>query len=244
MEDVHDLLRHHIRVIRGHKVLLDTDLADLYGVETRTLVQAVKRNPDRFPIDFMFQLTEPERDNLKSQFVISSWKLPAQAEILRSQELESTGWGGRRTPPYAFTEQGVAMLSSVLRHRWVRTVVRMDADDPVPHATPPPQADGSERSWLWHALWKHAHHEMAAWNRRPAPYLIDSLLDPRKRHRRWLRHHLAELAQVTREREADAVQPDGTLRWDSIITAPDGRRRRIRILVNDQTNELFNAFPE
>jgi len=82
---------------RGVNVMLDADLAALYGVETRELVQAVKRNADRFPADFMFQLT------------------PKEAEVLRSQTVISkTGRGGRRTPPYAFTEQGVAMLSSVL----------------------------------------------------------------------------------------------------------------------------------
>ncbi len=85
-----------IRVIRDLKVMLDSDLAELYGVETRVLVQAVKRNVERFPADFMFRLTAKEFDDLKSQIVTSSW-------------------GGRRTPPYAFTEQGVAMLSSVLR---------------------------------------------------------------------------------------------------------------------------------
>jgi hypothetical protein len=88
-----------ILAIRGEKVLLDTTLAELYGVETRALVQAVKRNLDRFPDDFMFQLTSEEFSNLKSQNVISS------------------GWGGRRTEPYAFTEQGVAMLSSVLKSK-------------------------------------------------------------------------------------------------------------------------------
>ncbi|MDP9180150.1 MAG: ORF6N domain-containing protein [Chloroflexota bacterium] len=87
-----------ILLIRGQKVILDSDLADLYGVETRALVQAVQRNRERFPNDFMFQLTVEDFANLKSQFVISS-----------------RGWGGRRSPPYAFTEQGVAMLSSVLR---------------------------------------------------------------------------------------------------------------------------------
>jgi hypothetical protein len=84
-----------ILLVRGHKVMLDADLATLYGVETRALVQAVKRNRSRFPEDFMFQLSPDEAANLRSQSVISSW-------------------GGRRTPPYAFTEQGVAMLSSVL----------------------------------------------------------------------------------------------------------------------------------
>ena len=82
--------------IRGEKVILDTDIAVLYGVETKVLVQAVKRNPDRFPPDFMFQLTSEEVSNLRYQIGTSSW-------------------GGRRYLPYAFTEQGVAMLSGVLR---------------------------------------------------------------------------------------------------------------------------------
>jgi len=85
-----------ILLIRGEKVLLDQDIAELYGVETRALVQAIKRNIDRFPSDFMFQLSDEEFGNLRSQIVRSSW-------------------GGRRTAPYAFTEQGVSMLSSVLR---------------------------------------------------------------------------------------------------------------------------------
>ena len=85
-----------IYFLRGHRVMLSTDLAKLYGVEVRALIQAVKRNIERFPSDFLFQLTEDEHKNLKSQFVISSW-------------------GGARNAPYAFTEQGVAMLSSVLR---------------------------------------------------------------------------------------------------------------------------------
>ena len=86
-----------IVVLRGHKVMLDADLAELYGVETRTLNQAVSRNRKRFPADFMFQLTVSEARNLRSQTVISS------------------SHGGRRVRPYAFTEQGVAMLSSILR---------------------------------------------------------------------------------------------------------------------------------
>jgi hypothetical protein len=87
-----------ILILRGHKIMLDSDLAALYGVQTRELVQAVKRNIERFPADFMFQLTAEEFANLRSQSVIS-----------RSRR------GGRHTAPYAFTEQGVAMLSSVLR---------------------------------------------------------------------------------------------------------------------------------
>ena len=98
-----------IYVIRGSKVLLDRDLAVLYGVETRTLVQAVKRNIERFPLDFMFQLTKEEFKNWKSQIVTSNPK------SLISQIVISNGRGGIRKLPYAFTEQGVAMLSSVLR---------------------------------------------------------------------------------------------------------------------------------
>ena len=90
-------IENRIVLLRGERVMLSTDLAALYGVEPRVLVQAVKRNFDRFPDDFMFQLTREELTNLKSQIVISSWG------------------GLRRASPYAFTEQGVAMLSSVLR---------------------------------------------------------------------------------------------------------------------------------
>jgi hypothetical protein len=80
---------------RGNKIMLGNDLAVLYGVSTKVLMQAVQRNKARFPLDFMYQLTNNEVTNLKSQFVTSSW-------------------GGRRKLPYAFTEQGVAMLSGVL----------------------------------------------------------------------------------------------------------------------------------
>lgn len=87
-----------IYYIRNHKVMLDSDLSELYEVETRALNQAVARNEERFPMDFMFQLTEIEWENLKSQSVISTW-------------------GGRRKLPYAFTEHGVLMLSSVLKSK-------------------------------------------------------------------------------------------------------------------------------
>lgn len=87
-----------IYTIRGVQVMLDSDLAKLYDVEVRVLNQAVKRNKERFHEDFMFQLTDEEYENLKSQIVTSSW-------------------GGRRYLPYAFTEQGVAMLSAVLRSK-------------------------------------------------------------------------------------------------------------------------------
>jgi hypothetical protein len=87
--------------IRGQGAILDNDLARLYGVPTRVLVQAVNRNRSRFPADFMFRLTATEFETLRSQFVTSN----------------SKGRGGRRYRPYAFTEQGVAMLSGVLRSR-------------------------------------------------------------------------------------------------------------------------------
>ena len=91
-------IENRIYLIRGEKVMLDVDLAELYQVETRVLNQAVRRNQERFPVDFMFQLTQEEADNLRSQFVTSS-----------------SGYGGRRYLPYAFTEFGVAMLSAVLK---------------------------------------------------------------------------------------------------------------------------------
>ena len=84
-----------IHKIRNQKVMLDSDLAEMYGVLTKRLNEQVKRNLDRFPDDFMFQLNQEEWENLKSQIATASW-------------------GGRRTLPYVFTEQGVSMLSSVL----------------------------------------------------------------------------------------------------------------------------------
>lgn len=90
-----------IHTVRGHKVMLDADLAGLYGVPTKALVQAVKRNRGRFPSDFVFQLTYQDVARLRSQIVTAN-EAP-------------TGRGGRRTVPRAFTEQGVAMLSSVLK---------------------------------------------------------------------------------------------------------------------------------
>jgi hypothetical protein len=88
-----------ILILRGQRVILDSDLADLYGVSVKSLLQSVKRNLDRFPVDFMFQLEKQEVARLRSQFVTSNSR------------------GGRRYAPYVFTEQGVAMLSSVLRSR-------------------------------------------------------------------------------------------------------------------------------
>ena len=93
-----EVIEHRIFLIRGQKVILSLHIADMYGVEHKVLMQAVKRNRDRFPNDFMFQLSKEEFENLKSQIVTSRW-------------------GGLRKHPYAFTEQGVAMLSSVLRSK-------------------------------------------------------------------------------------------------------------------------------
>ena len=92
-----DAIQNKIYTIRNVQVMLDSDLAKIYGVETRSFNQAVKRNIERFPERFRFRLTEEEYENLRSQFVISS-----------------DGHGGRRYLPYAFTEQGVSMLSAVL----------------------------------------------------------------------------------------------------------------------------------
>ncbi|WP_455586119.1 ORF6N domain-containing protein [Bacteroides sp.] len=90
------VIENKIYEIRGQKVMLDFDLAEMYGVETKNLNKAVKRNIERFPEDFMFQLTTEERSNLRFQIGTSSW-------------------GGTRYLPFAFTEQGVAMLSGILR---------------------------------------------------------------------------------------------------------------------------------
>jgi len=96
-----------IHEIRGERVMLDSDLASLYTVETKALNQAVKRNPSRFPPDFMFRLTSEEFDDLRRQYGTSA----RRSQIATSKP----GRGGRRYLPLAFTEQGVAMLSSVLR---------------------------------------------------------------------------------------------------------------------------------
>lgn len=98
-----DWIQERIYFIRGCKVMLSHDLAQIYEVEPRILIQAFKRNIERFPADFVFQLENQEVINLKSQTVISSW-------------------GGSRTPPYAFTELGIAMLSSVLNSAHARQV--------------------------------------------------------------------------------------------------------------------------
>ncbi len=94
--------------------MLDSDLAELYGVETRVLVQAMKRNMDRFPSDFMFRLNTEEVQSLRSPIATSE----SESRTLRSQNVTSKkGRGGRRYPPYAFTEHGAVMLASVLNSR-------------------------------------------------------------------------------------------------------------------------------
>ena len=95
--EIQETIERRIHLLRGMKVILDADLAALYGVQTHRLNEQVKRNIERFPNDFAFQLTETETANLISQIAISS-----------------SGWGGRRTPPFAFTEHGALMAASVL----------------------------------------------------------------------------------------------------------------------------------
>ena len=109
-----EIIQNKIYEIRGQRVMLDRDLAILYGVETKVLNQSVKRNIERFPLDFMFQLTKEEFLNLKSHFVVSNRPFDQTGNNLMSQFVTSS-WGGTRKLPFAFTEFGVAMLSSVLR---------------------------------------------------------------------------------------------------------------------------------
>lgn len=101
-----------ILLIRGHKVMLDRDLAALYGVQTKALNQAVKRNLDRFPEDFMFQLAWEEAETVGSQFVTFK---PEEADSSRSHSVTLKRGENPKYRPYAFTQEGVAMLSSVLR---------------------------------------------------------------------------------------------------------------------------------
>ncbi|MBO9674240.1 MAG: ORF6N domain-containing protein [Sphingobacteriaceae bacterium] len=112
-------IQNRIYEIRGERVMLDFDLALLYEVETRILNQAVKRNLKRFPDDFMFQLTKYEFENLRAQIEnlnqgMSSQFVMTNTPNLKSQSVTSS-WGGTRKMPYAFTEQGVAMLSGILK---------------------------------------------------------------------------------------------------------------------------------
>jgi len=107
MKNELDRIKSLIFEVRGHQVMLDEDLAKIYQVETKRLNEAVKRNIDRFPQDFMFQLTKEEYENLKSQFATSNLK----------SQIVTSSWGGRRKLPIAFTEHGVVMLSSVLNSK-------------------------------------------------------------------------------------------------------------------------------
>ncbi len=107
----HETIERRIYLVRGRKVMLDRDLADLYGVLAKVLNQAVKRNMMRFPDDFMFQLTKDEAENWKSQIVTS------KSNALRSQIVTLKRGQHLKYRPYAFTEQGIAMLSSVLKSK-------------------------------------------------------------------------------------------------------------------------------
>lgn len=105
------LIERKIYLIRGNKVMIDVDLAELYDVPTKRFNQQVRRNLKRFPEDFMFRLTKDEAEALRSQFATSK---PSPGSLRSQIATSKTGRGGRRYLPYAFTEQGVAMLSSVL----------------------------------------------------------------------------------------------------------------------------------
>lgn len=125
-----DVIKNRIYEVRGQRVMLDRDLAELYGVETKVLNQAVKRNIERFPEDFMFQLDRKDvfflksqqitvneyNADLRSQFVTSSPEdVDAESNKHLKSQIATSNWGGGRYLPYAFTELGIAMLSSVLR---------------------------------------------------------------------------------------------------------------------------------
>ena len=122
------LIQNRIYEIRGEKVMLDFDLAQLYEVETRVFNQAIKRNAESFPKDFMFKLSAKEWKNMMSQFVISSEteKVGVKSNLISQSVISS--WGGRRKLPYVFTEHGVTMLASVLKSPKARkmniTIVR------------------------------------------------------------------------------------------------------------------------
>ena len=118
-------IKNSIHEIRGKRVILDYELAKMYEVETRALKQAVRRNIDRFPEDFMFELTSTEWENLRTQFATSSW-------------------GGKRYLPFAFTEQGIAMLSSVL-HSDVAIEINISI----------------MRAFVHMRQWAHSHEELA-----------------------------------------------------------------------------------
>jgi hypothetical protein len=111
---VREVIERKILLIRGQKVMLDFHLAELYDVETKTLKRAVKRNLDRFPVDFMFVLTPDEYTPLRYQFGTLK---KAQTQSNLRYHFGASSWGGRRYLPYAFTKQGIAMFSSVLNSK-------------------------------------------------------------------------------------------------------------------------------
>lgn len=114
-----EIIKNRILEIRGEQVMLDRDLAELYGVETKALNQAVKRNISRFPEDFMFQLTRQEfLSVMKSHFTKSNEEsIEKKNDTDLKSQIVTSSWGGTRKMPYAFTEYGIAMLSSVLHSR-------------------------------------------------------------------------------------------------------------------------------
>jgi len=101
-----------IFLIRGRKVMIDRDLAELYGVKTKVLNQAVKRNLNRFPLDFMFQLSKEEMTYWKSKFMDPM--IDEKESLNLKSQIVTSSWGGTRKPPLVFTEHGIAMLSGVL----------------------------------------------------------------------------------------------------------------------------------
>jgi hypothetical protein len=109
-------LQNRILEIRGLRVLLDKDLAVIYETDTKVLNQAVKRHIDRFPLDFMFQLTIEELEIINQQSIISNLNPNLKSQIVTSSS-SSANWGGARFLPYAFTEQGVAMLSGIINSK-------------------------------------------------------------------------------------------------------------------------------
>jgi hypothetical protein len=119
----------------------------------------------------------------------------------------------------------------------------MDSSDEFPPVPPPPLDSLVERGLQWRWLWELAHREMAPFDRRPSPYLIDRLCDPKYRYRRWLVGRLGLIAQVTREREFDNEQSGGALAWETTFTDPSCTPRRVRILMNAYQGWIFNAYP-
>jgi phage regulator Rha-like protein len=113
-------LQNRIYEIRGQRVILDKDIAQLYQIETKSLNLSVKRNLDRFPIDFMFQLTKEELDHIQLQNVANLTPSNLRFQIETSSLVQ---WGGSRYLPYAFTEQGVAMLSGIINSK---TAIQMN----------------------------------------------------------------------------------------------------------------------